>query len=118
MLIDLLKKEKKSPVLTITSDEDLKQGLENQNPFILITPEYRKERSKLVGSVLSEKDLLGLELGSRGHIHIADSVINWAFNLFRSVSKDYKQLENKLRAYRLKANDKDGIVIFRQEETY
>lgn len=118
VLVELLKKEKKSPLLTINSDEDLKEALDKKVPYLYITPEYREERRKLVGSVLSEKDLLGLEIGSQGRIDIADSVINWVFNLFSSESKEFKSLENQLRAYRLKASDRNGMIIYKQERTY
>lgn len=116
--VELLSIESHTSIITVNSDEGLKEALENKVAMMYIPPEYKEKQSKLLGSVLTEKDLLGLELGSQGRIHIADSVINWVFNLFTSESKEYKWMENKLRSYRLKANDKNGLVLFRQENSY
>ncbi|GAA0371899.1 hypothetical protein GCM10008932_24020 [Alkalibacterium iburiense] len=84
MLLELLIMENKYPVLFINTDEELIKAIEKKEPFLYITPEYREERREWVGSVLRERELVGLELGSKGGIHAKDSLITWFKILFSS----------------------------------
>lgn len=118
VLLELLIMENKYPVLVINTDAELIKAIDNKEPFLYITPEYREERSEWVGAVLRERDLVGLELGSKGGIHAKESLITWFQNRFSSESDETKHVLNKLRAYRLRENDRAGMLLYKQTLTY
>ena len=118
ILLDLLILEERQTVVKVSNDQEFIDAINDYATYIFIDPLYKEKRKKLVQSVLTEQDLLGFELGSRGGIHIMDSLFYWIMGHFGTDSKEYKVLENKLRRYRMKANDSEGALIYEQEETY
>lgn len=110
--------ENPKKVSDIGSKEELANAVKNQQSYIYIPAPVRTENSRLVNSVLSEKDTLGLELGSRGTVNILGEVIYQFQKMFNSESKEFKDLKSKLCHYRVKIHDESGSIIYEREETY
>lgn len=118
VLFDLLTLEDSNQITEITSPEKLAEALKNRQPYIYISEPIRTENRRLVNSVQSEKDTLGVELGSRGVVNILAEGIYQLQKLFNKESKEFKELKSKLRHYQVKIHDQRGSILYEKEETY
>ena len=118
LIYELLLNENQENVVKITSEAELAESIRERIPYIYIPEPIRSEQSRLVNSVLSEKDRLGLELGSKGAISLFADIIYRLQMLFNKESKEFKDLKSKLRHYHLKVQDEKGSLLYEREEAY
>lgn len=118
VLFELLILEDPAKMTEVVAIEELATAVKKKQPYIYISEPGRTENSRLVNSVLSEKDTLGLELGSRGGVNVLGEIIYQLQKLFSSESEEFKTIKSKLRGYRVKTHDKNGTLIYKREETY
>lgn len=115
---ELLQLENQGDVTKISSEEELAEAIRERVPYIYIPEPIRSEQSRLVNSVLSEKDRLGLELGSKGGINLFADMIYRLQMIFNEESKEFKDLKSKLRHYHLKVQDEKGSLLYEREQAY
>ena len=118
VLFELLSLENKQQIIEVLSTEELAAAIKNQQPYIYITEPTRSENNRLINAVLSEKDRLGLELGSSGGVNILGEILYQFQALFSDESKEFKSLKSKLRHYYVKIHDKSGSVLYEKEAMY
>jgi len=118
ILFSLLILENPRAVDDIASKEELARAVKKQQKYIYIPESIRTENSRLVNSVLSEKDTLGLELGSAGGVNILGEIIYQFQKMFDKESKEFKELKSKLRRYRVKIHDEGGSILYEKEAIY
>lgn len=118
ILFELLMLENPGKVADVTSKELLADAVQNQKAYIYIEDSVRTESSRLVNSVVSEKDTMGVELGSKGTVNILGEIIYQFQKMFDKDEKEFKDLKSKLRTYRVKLHGDRGSIIYRAEEMY
>lgn len=118
VLFELLSLENQQQIVEVFSAEELAAAIKKQQAYIYITEPARSENNRLVNSVLSEKDRLGLELGSSGQVNLLSEIFYQLQALFSNESKEFKTLKSKLRHYYVKIHDKNGSVLYEKEATY
>lgn len=118
VLYELLILEDPGKVSDIGSREELASAVKNQQAYVYIKDPVRTENSRLVNSVLSEKDTLGLELGSKGGVNLLGEIIYQFQKMFDSEDREFKDLKNKLRHYRVRIHDDGGSILYKREEAY
>lgn len=117
-IYELLLLENQEKIVKISSEEELAESIRKRVPYLYIPDPVRSEQSRLVHSVLSEKDRLGLELGSKGSINLFADMIYRLQMMFSKESKEFKDLKSKLRNYHLKVQDENGSILYEREQTY
>lgn len=118
VLFELLVLENEQQIIKVAATEELAAAIKNQQPYIYITEAARNENKRLVNSVLSEKDRLGLELGSAGSVNLLGEVFYQLQALFSDESEEFKELKSKLRHYYVKVQDEKGSLLYEKEATY
>lgn len=118
VLFKLLALENEQQIIKVAATEELAAAIKNQQPYIYITEAARNENKRLVNSVLSEKDRLGLELGSAGSVNLLGEVFYQLQALFSDESEEFKELKSKLRHYYVKVQDEKGSLLYEKEATY
>lgn len=118
VLFELLALENEQQIIKVAATEELAAAIKNQQPYIYITEAARNENKRLVNSVLSEKDRLGLELGSGGGVNLLGEVFYQLQALFSDESEEFKELKSKLRHYYVKVQDEKGSLLYEKEATY
>lgn len=118
VLFELLALENEQQIIKVSSTEELAVAIKSQQPYIYITEPIRNENKRLVNSVLSEKDRLGLELGSGGGVNLLGEVFYQLQALFNDESEEFKELKSKLRHYYVKVQDEKGSLLYEKEATY
>lgn len=118
VLYDLLVMKNPDQVVPIESREDLAEAVKDRKAYIFIPASIREAEKGLVNSVMSEKDTLGVELGSAGTANILAEIIYRFQMMFNKESKEFKDLKSKLRRYHVRLQDASGHLIYEKEELY
>ena len=118
VLYDLLVMKNPDQVVPIESREDLAEAVKDRKAYIFIPASIREAEKGLVNSVMSEKDTLGVELGSAGTANILAEIIYRFQMMFNKESKEFKDLKSKLRRYHVRLQDASGHLIYEKEEVY
>lgn len=118
VLYDLLVRENADKVVKIESREDLAQAVKERKAYIFIPASIREAEKGLVNSVMSEKDTLGVELGSAGTVNILAEIIYRFQMMFSKESREFKELKSKLRHYHVRIQDTSGHLIYEKVEAY
>ncbi len=118
VLYELLTMKNKDEVVQVRSIEEFREAVWNRVPYIFIPEPFRSEQSRLVNSVMFEKDTLGVELGARGIANILADLIYRVQMKFSKDSPEFKELKSKLRRYHVRWQDKSGHLIYEREQRY
>lgn len=118
VLYDLLVMKNPDKVVQVESREDLAEAVKNRIAYIFIPASIREAEKGLVNSVMSEKDTLGVELGSAGTANILAEIIYRFQMMFNKESKEFKDLKSKLRCYHVRPQDASGYLIYEKVEAY
>ncbi len=104
--------DKTNTMVEAYNAKDLLQALKNQETFIVIKGDYQKDVRNLMDTKLSDKELLGFELGSAGTIGIVAEVFYQIANFFSNEPEEKKQLESRVRGYNMKFNENNEMVLY------
>lgn len=118
VLYDLLVMKHPGKVVYVQSREDLAEAVKERKAYIYIPASIREAEKGLVNSVMSEKDTLGVELGSAGTANILAEIIYRFQMMFNKESQEFKELKSKLRRYHVRLQDASGHLIYEKEEAY
>lgn len=112
VLVELLNLENPYIVAKAASDYSLRIAIQKQALYIFIPHAYRKEQTKFLTDVLIALGIFEAELGFIGKFNIFGQLIYEAFLSSLPKSEEYKQIENNLENYRVKAHDKSGSLLY------
>jgi len=111
VLNELLLLEKENPAFEVFNSDDLLLALNEKYNLITIKGDYYDEIYKLMKGHLTEKEKLGLELGSNGTITILAYVIESIVDLFTKFPKKDVEIDKKLRRYKIKELNNDSLTL-------
>ena len=118
VLNDLLAFEKENPAFEAYNPSELLLGLNEQWDYIVIKGAYGKEIYNIMKGQLSETETLGFELGSGGGITILTSAIEAVRDLFSNCDKANREIEKKLRLYKLSSMSDDVVFLTLKQLDY
>jgi len=118
VLFELLSLENTEAAVNISLTKDLIKAVNIRTPYIFIPEHVRSENSRLVNSVLSEKDTLGINLGSAGKATLFGEIIYQIQKIFSNDSKEFLDLKSKLRHYFVRIHDEKGTFIYERQQAY
>lgn len=118
VLNELLALEKENPAFEAYNPQELLLGLNEQWDYIVIKGAYGKEIYNIMKYHLSEKETLGFELGDHGSITILSSAIDTVMNLFSNSDKTNKEIEKKLKLYKLSSMSDDVVFLTLKQLDY
>ncbi|MFS0784666.1 hypothetical protein [Bacillus sp. 1P06AnD] len=99
----------------VHNPNELLTGLESKYDYILIKGDYFKEVRKKMDTHLSEKERLGMELGSAGVLTPLVYAIDAVIDVFSSTDKMDKKIDKKLNLYKIiKITDEDLLLGLKQ----
>lgn len=102
----------------IQNEEELLLSLRRLDRCIAVKGEYEKEVEKLLNTKLSDLELLGLELGSAGLIHVAAEFFYRLINLYNKDSKIKKELKSRIRQYNSKFDNDHNLILYLRQLDY
>lgn len=102
----------------VCNEEDLLEGFQRKEEYILIQGEYNQEVKKLTGSKLSDKELIGIELGSSGLVYVFSELVYKVLNAFSDEPKSKKKLEDAIRLYNVKIDEDKRIILYLRQFDY
>lgn len=115
---ELLKLENNQNIIRINDSKEFVEAVDAQKAFIYIPEPIRQEQQSLINSVLTEKDRLGFELGSRGTGNLLAEIFYQIGRSLGKESSEFKRIKSKLRHYYVKVHDKEGSLLYEKEQTY
>ncbi|RDY26854.1 XRE family transcriptional regulator [Romboutsia weinsteinii] len=118
VLDELFALEKENLAWEVFNPEELLIGLKDKWDIIIIKGAYAKEIYKLMKYQLSETELMGMELGSAGVLSVFAYAIDSVRDLFSNLEKIDKDIETKLRLYKLKEVSDDKLVLSLKQLDY
>ncbi|MED3576082.1 helix-turn-helix domain-containing protein [Cytobacillus praedii] len=111
VLNELLHIEKEKPIYEAYNPNDLLVALKAKYDKIIIQGAYYKEVKKIMDTHLSDKELLGVELGSAGVLTILIYAIESVMDLFSNAEKIQKEIEKRLKLYKIIEMSEDRLVL-------
>lgn len=102
----------------VWNEEQLIEAFERKEDYIVIKGDYNQEIVHLASTKLTDTELLGLELGSSGLIHIFAEVIYSLINTFSKQTKIKKKLEEAMRQYNVKLDDEKQLILYLRQFDY
>nr|WP_300006223.1 hypothetical protein [Tissierella sp.] len=105
--------EKQNNYYEVSNKEKLLERMKERKDYILIKGDLKQDVKELLKTTLSDKELMGLELGSAGSIGISAEIFYQIFNYFSDKPKIDKKLESSIRQYRYKIEDGDILLYHR-----
>lgn len=111
VLNELLLLEKEKPAYEAYHPSDLLVGLKSKYDKIIIQGAYFKEVKKIMDTHLSEKERLGVELGSAGVLTILIYAIESVMDMFSNLEKMEKEIERKLQLYKIVEISDNRLVL-------
>lgn len=118
VLDELIALELENPAFEVFNPSELLIGLKQKYDTIIIKGAYANEIYKLMRNQLSEKELMGFELGSSGLATVLDYAISAARNLFSNSNKIDNDIEIKLRLYKLKEISNNNLILSLKQLDY
>lgn len=115
---ELLNLENENSYFEVYNTEDLILAFKNKESYILIKGDYKNELENSAKSQLSEKETLGLELGSAGTITILAEVFFQLINLFSNKDDTQKKIESQIRKYKYKKINENEILLYLRQLDY
>ncbi|MGN7400970.1 helix-turn-helix domain-containing protein [Cytobacillus praedii] len=111
VLNELLLIEKEKPIYEAYNPNDLLVALKAKYDKIIIQGAYYKEVKKIMDTHLSDKERLGVELGSAGVLTILIYAIESVMDLFSNAEKIEKEIEKRLKLYKIIEMSEDRLVL-------
>ncbi|WP_182201700.1 hypothetical protein [Paraliobacillus salinarum] len=102
----------------VNNSEELLTALTNKESYIVINKEYKQEFLNNTELPFTEKELMGLQLGSHGGAAIGGGLIFAIINFFSKGSKQQKKIDSKVRNYVLKGWKDDGLLLYLRQLDY
>lgn len=102
----------------VWNEEDLLEGFQRKEEYMLIQGEYNHEVKKLVETKLSDDELLGVELGSSGLVYVFSELVYKLLNMFSGEPMAKKKLENAIRQYNVKLDEEKRIILYLRQFDY
>lgn len=98
--------------------EELLVGLKNKESHIIIQEGLKKEFLKNTELPLTENEEMGSHLGSGGGTAIGGGLLFSLINLLSKDSKQQKQIDSKMRSYKVKKWNKNGLLLYLRQLDY
>lgn len=96
-------------MVTVKSKEELLKELDKKSDYICIESSFAEEILKLMKNHMTEKELMGFELGSRGSITTLAYIIDF---LREKISKDeIARIDRKLKIYKIDRINEGNIIL-------
>lgn len=102
----------------VNSEDDLLEAFNDNKKFIVIKGGYEREVKDLLGTKLSDKEMMGFELGFLGMGSITAEIIYQIINTFSQGTKERKKLESKIRNYNMKRNANNEMLLYWRQMDY
>lgn len=102
----------------IYNAEGLLQALKNKESFISINGDYKNEVREIILSKLSDKELLGFELGSAGTVGLLEEVFYQTASFFSDDPKERKEIISRLCRYNMRMNDANDMILYLRNLDY
>ena len=121
VLDELLTLEKENPAFEVFNPNELMIALKGKEDTIIISGAYCEKIYTIMRGHLSENEMLGFELGSRGTITVLAYAIEAVRDLFTNdsnESKIEKDIEKKLRLYKIKEIGINKLVLTLRQLDY
>ncbi|WP_297134614.1 helix-turn-helix domain-containing protein [Terrisporobacter sp.] len=118
VLNELLALERENPAFEAYNPDELLLGLNEQWDYIVIKGAYGKEIYNIMKGHLSETETLGFELGSNGCITVLVSAIETVMDLFSNSDKTSREIEKKLKLYKLNSMSDDVVFLTLKQLDY
>lgn len=98
----------------VSTEEELLEKMISREFYILITGDLNEKVKELLQTSLSDKELMGTELGSAGTVSILSELIYKIITLLKGQSKMDRKLESKIRQYNFKMKNGQILLYLRQ----
>lgn len=98
--------------------EELISALDDKESHIIITKHFREEFEEHTQLPLSETELMGFQLGSRGMAALWSELVFQIINIFSKGSKQQKKIDRKVRNYAYKELDDYEILLYLRQLDY
>lgn len=118
VLNELLALERENPAFEAYNPDELLLGLNEQWDYIVIKGAYGKEIYNIMKGHLSETETLGFELGSNSCITVLVSAIETVMDLFSNSDKTSREIEKKLKLYKLNSMSDDVVFLTLKQLDY
>ena len=120
VLDELMELQRENPVYEAFTPQELLIGLKAQEDVIIIRGAYCEKIREMMKGQLSETESMGFELGSGGLINILADAINSVREHFSNehLDKVEKDIEKKLRLYKVKHVSEDSIALSLKQLDY
>ncbi|CQR47158.1 hypothetical protein BN1058_01449 [Paraliobacillus sp. PM-2] len=102
----------------VINAEELLTALNNKESYIIVKEEYKKEFLENTELPFTEKELMGLQLGSHGGAAIGGGIIFAIINFFSKGSKQQKKIDSKMRNYILKGWKDNELLLYLRQLDY
>lgn len=104
----------------VFTKDELFSALKEKYDYILIKGELVSDIHTIMKGQLSEDEMLGFELGSAGTTSILASVFDAIIDHFSSEKREKidKDIEKKLKIYKIKQLSKDQILLSLRQLDY
>ena len=105
--------EKENPPYEAFTKSELLTGLSEKWDYIIIKGDLVQQINTMMKGQLSETEMMGFEIGSGGTATIVASAIDAIRELFSNEKKEKidKDIEKKLKIYKVKQKSSDSILL-------
>lgn len=120
VLDELIQLKNENPVFEAYSPEELLIGLKAKEDVIVIKGAYHEKIYELLTCNLSDTETMGFELGSAGLINILADAITSVREFFtnKDMDKIDKEIEKRLKVYKIREVSEDSIVFYLKQLDY
>lgn len=118
VLDELIALKIENPVFEAFNPSELLTGLNAKYDTIIVSGIYCNEIYKLMREQLSEKELMGMELGSAGLLTIFVYAIDAVRDHFSNDHNNDKDIEKKLKLYKIKEISSEKLILSLKQLEY
>lgn len=123
VLNEIIALENENPPFEASTKAELLTGLSEKWDYIIIKGDLVQQINTVMRGQLSETEMMGFELGSGGTATIVASAIDAIRNLFNDVNDEKrekidKDIEKKLKIYKIKEKSNDFILLSLKQLDY
>lgn len=115
VLDQLLEIQIKDELYEVTDWETLKNAVENLYAVFYIKGPFMETVKEMKSEQLSEDELMGLELGTRGTAYITETVFSWLYRQFKVKDKEKDRIKHRVTIqYHIVVVDESTILLKRK----